>query len=440
MSGSAAAEGARLKRPSWKDPRLLVGILLVLASVVGVVSLVGAADQTTEAYAAREPIAVGETLTADKLHRVKVRLGEVEQHYLTPEAGLDAGLVAVQRIGKDQLLPRESVGQLDGLDRKPVAVTVEETLPAQAVAGSRVDVWVALPDTRNGFSEPTLLLSGAEIAQITPGSTALGSSRSTVVMVLVPGRPDAQVAGGPGQQSKDRGRVEPGRYLAMSIPVVTVGDSRDDLVGGLERLHGPVSVVRRCSELAELLAACQSGLARAAVVAAGSEELTASLVDRLSAVGVVVIALTDNPEETVRLRTIGVAAEARAVDAAALAARISAAVAQLSGTGDGPGTGRGWTAPPPVAAAGQVPRSSGAHTVTASTRREGPDHCGLGSGRRAGPDPGGRQHRGGAGRGRPFRAAGRRRQLRCQRGRPPGSARRGRRAGPGLPAGRPGPA
>ncbi|CAH0275951.1 P-loop NTPase [Microbacterium sp. Bi128] len=156
----------------------------------------------------------------------------------------------------------------------------------------------------------------------------------------------------------------------MSIPVVTVGDSRDDLVGGLERLHGPVSVVRRCSELAELLAACQSGLARAAVVAAGSEELTASLVDRLSAVGVVVIALTDNPEEIVRLRTIGVAAEARAVDAAALAARISAAVAQLSGTGEGPGPAAGDGAAP-VAAAGQVPRSSGAHTVTASPGAKG---------------------------------------------------------------------
>ena len=57
----------------------------------------------------------------------------------------------------------------------------------------------------------------------------------------------------------------------MSIPVVTVGEAREDLVGGLERLHGPVTVVRRCAELAELLAACQSGLARAAVVAEGSE-------------------------------------------------------------------------------------------------------------------------------------------------------------------------
>ncbi|MGP4031338.1 hypothetical protein [Pseudarthrobacter sp. 1C304] len=185
MSASTEAGVARLKKPSWKDPKLLVGILLVLASVAGVVSLVGAADQTAEAYTAREPIAVGEKLTVDKLNRVKVRLGDVEQHYLTPATGVAEGLVAAQRIGKDQLVPRGSLGQPDGQGRKPVAVTVEEALPAQAVAGSRVDVWVALPDARNGFSPPSLLLPGAEIAQVTPGSTALGSARSTVVMVLV---------------------------------------------------------------------------------------------------------------------------------------------------------------------------------------------------------------------------------------------------------------
>ncbi|CAI3801147.1 AAA family ATPase [Pseudarthrobacter sp. MM222] len=154
----------------------------------------------------------------------------------------------------------------------------------------------------------------------------------------------------------------------MSIPVVTVGHSRDDLVGGLERLHGPVSVVRRCRELAELLAACQSGLARAAVVAEGSQELTASLVDRLSAVGVAVLALTDSPEEAARLRGIGVAAELPGVDAAALAGSIMGAVAQLGGAvqpalgadlafgagadfrpaGGGPGQG------PPDAGTGQI--------------------------------------------------------------------------------------
>jgi MinD-like ATPase involved in chromosome partitioning or flagellar assembly len=119
----------------------------------------------------------------------------------------------------------------------------------------------------------------------------------------------------------------------MSIPVITVGQSREDLVGGLERLHGPVTVVRRCTELPELLAACQSGLARAAVVAEGSEGLTSSLVDRLSAVGVAIVALTDNPDEAARLRAIGVASALTGVDSAALSDSIAEAVTQLTGSG-----------------------------------------------------------------------------------------------------------
>lgn len=185
MSVTTTATGARLKKPSWKDPRLLLGVLLVLASVAGVVSLVGAADQTTEVYAAKGPIAVGEQLNADNVNRVKVRLGDVESRYVTAESGLPEGLVAVQRIGADQLVPKESLGKADVVNRKPVAITIDETLPEQATAGSRVDVWVALPDARNGFNEPKLLLPGAEIAEVTPGSTTLGSSRSTVVLVLV---------------------------------------------------------------------------------------------------------------------------------------------------------------------------------------------------------------------------------------------------------------
>ena len=122
----------------------------------------------------------------------------------------------------------------------------------------------------------------------------------------------------------------------MTIPVVTVGEAQEDVVGGLERLHGPVTVVRRCSELAELLAACQSGLARAAVVADGCEGLTASLVDRLGAVGVAIIALTDNPDEASRLRGIGVASALSGVESATLAARISEAVGELSGLANPP--------------------------------------------------------------------------------------------------------
>ena len=185
MSANASATSARLKKPSWKDPRLLVGVLLVLASVAGVIALVGAADRTVQVYVAREGIAVGQKLGKEDLSIVKVRLDDVESSYVTVEAGLPEGKVAVQRIAKNQLLPKESIGEADDLDRKPVAVVVEDSLPAQAVPGSRVDVWVSLPDAQNGFAEPRLLLPGAEIAQVTEGSSALGASKETVVLVLV---------------------------------------------------------------------------------------------------------------------------------------------------------------------------------------------------------------------------------------------------------------
>lgn len=167
----------------------------------------------------------------------------------------------------------------------------------------------------------------------------------------------------------------------MNIPVVTVGDSHEDLVGRLERLHGPVSVVRRCSELAELLAACQGGLARAAVVAQGSEELTASLVDRLSAVGVAVLALTDSPEENARLQGIGVDADITAVDAEALASRITGAVARLAGPdlrlrrADGPGSADAGPGRPRSGAA-EEPGPTPRHTGRAAA--EGPEGSGAG--------------------------------------------------------------
>jgi hypothetical protein len=185
MSGSTAVAAARLKKPSWKDPRLLVGILLVLASLAGVIALVGTADRTIQVYAARESIAVGQRVSKDDLTIVKVRLDDVESSYVTLADSLTEGRVAVQRIAKNQLVPQESLGAADTLNRKPVAISIQESLPSQAVAGSRVDVWVALPDARNGFGTPQLLLPGAEIAQVAEGASTLGASKEKVVLVLV---------------------------------------------------------------------------------------------------------------------------------------------------------------------------------------------------------------------------------------------------------------
>ncbi|MFW0774593.1 SAF domain-containing protein [Paenarthrobacter nitroguajacolicus] len=185
MSQSVSIAAPRLKKPSWKDPRLLIGVLMVLGSISGVIALVGSADRTTQVYSAREDIAVGQVVTDSDLSIVKVRLDDVEPSYVTVEHGLAVGKVALQRVAKNQLVPQESLGSPDALDRKPVAVTLEEELPAQAIPGARVDVWIAMPGSSSAFEEPQLLLPSAEIAGMTTGSTTLGSAKTTVVMVLV---------------------------------------------------------------------------------------------------------------------------------------------------------------------------------------------------------------------------------------------------------------
>lgn len=201
MPAAETAPGARLTRPSWKDPRLLVGILLVLASIAGVVGLVDSANRTVGAYAAKEDIAVGQTIDASRLVRVDVRLGDAEGRYLAAGT-VPEGKVAVQRVAKGDLVPASSLGEPQAVDRKPVSIGISQPLPAEATVGTRVDVWVALPDGRNGFSEPRLLVPGAEIAHIEASSSTLGGSRETHVLVLVDDPKLPQVLGAQANSAK----------------------------------------------------------------------------------------------------------------------------------------------------------------------------------------------------------------------------------------------
>lgn len=175
----------RLKKPSWKDPRLLLGIMLVLASTAGVVALVGSADQTTEVFVVDENIPVGSSVSAQDLAVVPVRLGDVSGSYLPAAEGIPENAVASGLLRKGELVARTDLGTADDLDRKPVGLRVDDILPSGTEAGSRVDVWVALPNERNGFKEPQQILTAAEISELTVDESVLGASRSTQLLVLV---------------------------------------------------------------------------------------------------------------------------------------------------------------------------------------------------------------------------------------------------------------
>lgn len=185
LGDHTVAQAARLRKPSWRDPRLLIGILLVLASVAAVVTLVRASDRTIEVYAAKDDIAVGQAISEDDLVIVNARLGDADGAYHHPAAGLPQNAVATRLLTRGELLPRSAVGFQDALDRKPVGLPVDIGLPEGVGKGSFVDVWVSARDGRDGFTQPQLLLNAAEIAEIGTSSTAFGARSSTLIHVLV---------------------------------------------------------------------------------------------------------------------------------------------------------------------------------------------------------------------------------------------------------------
>ena len=119
------------------------------------------------------------------------------------------------------------------------------------------------------------------------------------------------------------------------IPLLTAVTGRWEapLAVGLGACDG-VRLVRRCADLAELLAAATAGLARAAVVCADLPRLDGDALTRLRTGGVAVVVLAEpgDPRMAQRLRLLGVTAPLPADSSPAVVAEaVQAAVASLTG-------------------------------------------------------------------------------------------------------------
>lgn len=112
-----------------------------------------------------------------------------------------------------------------------------------------------------------------------------------------------------------------------SITLAALGDTTQRAVETLDSAPSSVTVVRRAADLAQLLAACQSGLARIALIGVGEQQPTATLIDRMRAVGVGVLAVAQTPEDALRLRQIGAHPLSAHADVQGLLDAVAAAVA-----------------------------------------------------------------------------------------------------------------
>jgi hypothetical protein len=170
----------------WFDPRFAIGVLLVVASVAGVVAIVGAADTSLLVYAARQPLAPGDRIDGDDLVATNVRLDGAAELYLLPDDQPDEGLVVTKPVADGELVPASAVGSRLGEQQTAIVLAVNGELAASVVSGSGVDVWSARQIGSGLFEAPAVIVAAATVVRLVDREGFVVDDGSAAIEVLVP--------------------------------------------------------------------------------------------------------------------------------------------------------------------------------------------------------------------------------------------------------------
>ena len=188
MTLPPAPQAARLRRPSWRDTRLLIGVLLVLASVLVGARVLAAADDSVPVWAARVTLTPGTEVRPDLLTEVRVQLGSGAAGYLSAVSVIRPGFVVLRTVGAGELVPRSALGITAELNRRPVAVPVAGPVPAGVAPGGLVDLWVSVRDRSAGadsYAAPRRIVEAAEVASVSRQTGALAGADTASVELLL---------------------------------------------------------------------------------------------------------------------------------------------------------------------------------------------------------------------------------------------------------------
>lgn len=170
----------------WFDPRLAIGLVLIIASVAGVLGIVSSADASVSVLAARDALAPGDRIDEDDLILTTVRLTRADDLYLVPGDVPEVGLVVTKAVGEGELVPTSAVGSTSGTRFASVVVTIHGQLPAAVQSGATVDLWAARKGELNAFGAPAVIVSGATVVRLIESEGLVTSGDAMAIELLVP--------------------------------------------------------------------------------------------------------------------------------------------------------------------------------------------------------------------------------------------------------------
>jgi len=186
-------EQQRTHRRFFFDPRFAIGVVLVVASIVGVYAIVQTADRTSEVYAARAPLVAGERVDSGDLVVRSVRLGPADRLYLANGAIPAGGGVVTRSVAAGELVPVSAIGSAAADDETNVVLRVRGDLAASIGPGVDVDVWSASQTEHERYEPPAVLVGGATVVRVIETDGLVAADDGLSVEVRVPRKKVAAV-------------------------------------------------------------------------------------------------------------------------------------------------------------------------------------------------------------------------------------------------------
>ncbi|MBV7412388.1 flagellar biosynthesis protein FlgA [Dermabacteraceae bacterium TAE3-ERU27] len=170
----------RLTPPGWRDPRLLVGVALVLVSIIGGVFYARQVASTIPVLVASRQLAVGEQAGAESFVVREMRLADSANNYFADYGDLPEGAILAVPVGPGELLPRSALVTPELLNLRPVAVRVDGPVAESVRKGARVELW----HSQEGEAGARRLVENASVSNV---SLAQGiGARGATVEVMLP--------------------------------------------------------------------------------------------------------------------------------------------------------------------------------------------------------------------------------------------------------------
>lgn len=186
---AASPPAARVRVTRWRDPRLWLGLVLVLAATLFGAKLFAAADDTVQVWAADRGLVAGMPLSRGDLAAQRVHFNDPSEvaRYLATNADLPAEAHLSRDVGAGELLPRAAIAtEADAaLLRLPIGLRAT-SIPVGLRAGDRVDVW-ATPQSA-GDRAPSARLVLSEVVVVSLGDQGPGgvSGEQQVLLGIKP--------------------------------------------------------------------------------------------------------------------------------------------------------------------------------------------------------------------------------------------------------------